>query len=164
MNVCVHGVELQDFSQLKEEPQTQKGVTTWTYIPPKTEYQSGKQRLELLSKVLELLPENKLILADYHKEVIEDYPSLPYNSCKQVGYTYLPRCKRPIFCVGGYAFFRRYNDEYDGTVMYSHWQDFNGQVSWSAAVGPDFLPQLHNLLTTKPASSITADDISQLLN
>lgn len=96
-----------------------------------------------------------------------DYPEIERHIFSEIGYNKM-RDGRPIFCVGGLVFFRRYANDWDPAIIKPYLQ-YDGMhfsrfhtVYWHDDTHPEFLTNLYNLLLTKPAS-ITFEEITAIM-
>lgn len=149
-----------------QTPSMREGVTTFIHVPARKEYEEGKEKLKIMEEVLKYLPYNEQIISDYHPTYIEDYPCLPISTLMDIkcAHAILPMCKRPVFFIGGYAFFRRYNDNYATTLLVSSpYRSHHKYIEWEGAVGKNFLSELRTLLHNKSPSEITSSEIQDIL-
>ncbi len=117
----------------------------------------GKKSLALIKSICSKLP--KINLPTEKNEY--DYPNLEYTVLEMVGMDY--HIDREVFTLGKHAFFRRYNGDWSGTVLYGN-KSFQKYVSWQASVNQSFLAKLNTLIDEKDQMNITLEDIAKLLN
>jgi hypothetical protein len=128
---------------------------TWTFAPPSDSPSriTGAETIKKINEISERLT-NKL---DIWLSNEADYPSLPANMLNKCGKDISNITNRPIWVIGGYAFFRRYNDDWNPTFMYMGskfgWQEF----------GTDRLELLHELVMNTNPTSITKAQIDKII-
>jgi hypothetical protein len=132
-------------------------VQSWEYQPTDESLQmlTNKKMLFHIKSIASKLPKLSLIS---EKEL--DYPRINASALSNVGIDY--HIDREVFVLGGHAFFRRYNDDWNGILMRNTGQH-NGHVAWGLSVSINFLVALDNLLDTRKPDSITFDEISALI-
>jgi hypothetical protein len=136
--------------------------TFWTYRPGiNTTYtKKHKQALLYIKSISRKIPKINLPIEHNNAE----YPVLNAESLNMFGVDY--HLEREVFVIGKYAFFRRNNDDRNGTVVYGG-KVPHVNVSWHSEVGMDFLEKLNELLDvkllTKYPQEPTQEEIYQLL-
>ncbi len=70
---------------------------------------------------------------------------------------------RPVFVIGGFAFFRRYNDDWNCTLFYSD-TIYNGNISWINTLSKKSLLSLLDLIKSKNLTAINKEDILSCIN
>jgi hypothetical protein len=130
----------------------------WEYRPTNEspEMLINKQKLQHIRSIARKLSQ---ITLPIDKKTC-DYPIIDASALSMVGLGY--HNNREIFVLGGHAFFRRYNDNWSGNLMYTKSQH-NGYVAMWMPVSSEFLAELDNLLNTKDPQTITFEEISALV-
>ena len=134
-------------------------VQTWTFRPSDTS--SGmlmnKTKMEYLNKILNILPKLELPI---NKDILCDYPIINSDALNCCGYDY--HNKRPVFVVGQVAFFRRYNDDWSGCIVYGY-NGFNDKISWQTSITLEALTLIYELISTKKMEEITQEEIMTIV-
>ena len=131
---------------------------TWIYRPCNDTPQmiSNKTTLAHIKSIATKLPKISLPMIMDNR----DYPILKSEALPLVGVDY--HMNREVFVIGGHAFFRRYNDDWNGVVMYGC-SSLGSNVSWDKNVNSIFLQKLDVLLNKVNPECITFDDIDLML-
>ena len=135
-------------------------VETWTYKAKESssEFQYEAKRLACLKRIAELLPKVKLPIME---GIGFDYPCINASALEMTGVDY--HDEREVFVIGGHAFFRRYNDDWNGKVMYGS-NAFSGKISWGySSLSLENLQSLELLLKTKTCTTISREDVAEVL-
>jgi hypothetical protein len=135
------------------------GKTTWVYTPSDNSATIiyNKKRLEYLNEIVKILPKVEL---PFDKNNYLDYPVVPSNILNShYGYDY--HMLRPVFIIGGVAFFRRYNNDWNGCVMYGTACGQN--VLWKSSLSLNALVALYNLLMSNNLVSIKQSDVLDIV-
>lgn len=130
-------------------------VQAFTFVPNQDTqyYAANKSGLEVLEELVSLLPS---IDHDFGKDY-SDYPHVPTDLLNEVGVCF--HMRRPVFVLGGVAFFRRYNDDWNGCVMSARNGGRDTYVSWdSGDIGSKALAQLRDLVKAEGVH-VTRDQV-----
>ncbi|XWV26947.1 putative orfan [Tupanvirus soda lake] len=132
---------------------------TWIYRPgdENPEMIANKSALELIKSIASKLPKISLPM----EQNGFDYPTIEASALDMCGVDY--HNQREVFVIGGHAFFRRYNDDWSGTVMYSD-GSHGKYVSWKFDVGKTALEKLNILVNTKDPRSIVYGEVMACLS
>lgn len=123
---------------------------TFIYIPQEAEeMQFERTKKALIQGIIEMLPKINLPLNG-----IKDYPSLDIHALDQFGVDY--HKNRAVFVIGGIAFFCRYQNDWNGTLMWGNRMN-ESTVTWQSDVGRDLLEKIHDAIQTKP--NLSHEDI-----
>lgn len=120
-------------------------------------YRAHVARLSILNDLVALLPETFYSFAEQDEH--SDYPVVSNSILDEVQVFY--HDDRPVFTIGGYAFFRRYNDHYNSTVVYG--VPGSSNVSWRTDIGRNALQKLYELAQSKDIVKITNDEVRTAL-
>ena len=125
--------------------------------------QQGLPGLSAINAIIERLPRKSLINS-LEDEYEEDYPVIDVKVLKEVGYDVLPHTKRPVWVVGGFAFFRRYNDDWNPAVIYGERRGNNNYISWQMPIETHSLLRLSDLICSKDLKMITRHDLEDIIS
>ncbi len=138
--------------------------TTYLYKPNDNLLMAkNKRAMQCIKSIADKLP--KISLQMIHDD--SEYPRLNVEALDSFGVDY--HLGREVFVIGGHAFFRRYNNDWCGTVIYGKRIDYTNialgcchpNVSWQTDVGVEFLEKLDKQIITD--QKITFEDIQQLI-
>ena len=127
---------------------------TWTYKPVEENpmIATGRAGIVAIDEIVSKLPRLTLWEAE------SDYPKVPaLNLQKNPCYDTSPVSKRPIWILGGVAFFRRYNDDWNATVMCTN------KYGWAISISTSQLIKIRDLVFAKDPLLITNEEIIVLI-
>ena len=128
----------------------------WIYHPAddNPEVINGKDGLATLKRVAQKLPRIDIPM---DKNSREEYPAVASIVFSQVGLDY--HLNREVFVIGGHLFFRRYNDDWNPSIMYK-----SKPGTWEVGGCPsNFIYNLEKMLENKSFDQVTYEDIQSLL-
>lgn len=128
------------------------GEKSWIYEPTDetTEKIISIRNIKTISEIWNHLPNSLLV-----NDEILDYPTF-INHKVQFGRD--KHLNREVFVIAGYYFFRRYNDNWNSTVMC-----YTEKRHWFA-LSTNGLNNLHKLITNKELDKITQTDVDQAIS
>jgi hypothetical protein len=132
---------------------------TWTYRPTDTNSQlfDGKKGVACIKRIAERLPKIDLPI---RKDIDADYPTISSSAFNMIGVDYY--YNREVIAIGGVVLFRRYNDDWNCTMICSSGTYSTTVISWKNSYSLTFLEQLEKLLQEKNIESITKTDMQIL--
>ena len=124
---------------------------TFTVIPDKYTQKRESDRLSELQKLISLLPEG-----EGYEEQMMDYPQP--NPALMRGTIVHYSLRRPLFSIAGIPFFRRYNDNWNATVVQGKIK--NGYIDWIPGGMPHSgILELIDLIETHGIQNLTMDQV-----
>lgn len=127
----------------------------WTFAPTADSPRriTGSEAIRKINEITEQLTNNLDIWSNNET----DYPNVPKKMLTKYGKDVSKLTQRPIWVIGGYAFFRRYNDDWNPTIMY-----MGSDYGWME-FGNKCLELLHELVMNTDPTSITSAQINKIL-
>ncbi len=106
----------------------ERGCDTWTYRPTDDNpaIAQGKKDIKVIETICSKLPKRLL----WYVGPEYDYPQVANTALAANGYDRGPRTNRPVWVFDGQIYFRRYNDDWNATVMKGT-AGASGYVSWT---------------------------------
>lgn len=126
----------------------------WTYKPVDENPMivTGRAGIVAIGEIISKLPRLTLWEAE------SDYPQFSAQILqKSPCFDTSPVSKRPMWILGGVAFFRRYNDDWNATVRCTN------KYGWRISISTPELIKIRDLVFSKDPSSITNEEISALI-
>jgi hypothetical protein len=133
--------------------QSNDTVTAFTYVPDTESdyYKAHVTAMDVLNRLVSLIPKGT---HDFDDSNSADYPFI--SSKLMEGSQVYYHIRRPVFSIAGVPFFRRYNDDYNSSVIYGHRSENRANyVSWNTDIGSDALNRLAQLIDENDINDIT---------
>jgi hypothetical protein len=118
----------------------------------------------ICEKIVERLPKRELWKStDDINYTVE--PKISVNYLTECGGDLAPRTGRPLWIIGGTAFYCAYSIDHDSSVMANIGSSIStGNVCWLNSIESDQLNKIFELVCSKDPTTITPDEVDNIIN